>query len=37
MHFVHGDASGTAVAFDSEVFAVHGTFVGRCLDVMRGE
>lgn len=34
MHFIHGEACGTAVALDSEVFAVHNTFVGRCLDVM---
>ncbi|WP_266076459.1 DUF7522 family protein [Haladaptatus caseinilyticus] len=34
MHFIHGEARGTAVALDSEVFAVHNTFVGRCLEVM---
>ena len=37
MHFAHGDTSGTAVALDSEVFAVHNTFIGQCLDLMESD
>lgn len=34
MHFLHDETSGTAVALDREVFAIHDTFIGQCLDVM---
>ena len=34
MHFPHDEKCGTAVALDGEVFAIHNTFIGRCLDVM---
>ncbi len=37
MHFTHGELCGTAVALDGEAFAVQNTFVGTCLDIMRGE
>lgn len=31
MHFPHDERSGTAVALDGEVFAIHNTFVGECM------
>ncbi|MFC7080377.1 DUF7522 family protein [Halorussus caseinilyticus] len=34
MHFPHDETSGTAVALDGEVFAIHGTFIGQCMDAM---
>ena len=34
MHFPRDETSGTAVALDGEVFAVHNTFVGRCIELM---
>jgi len=34
MHFPHDETSGTAVALDGEVFAIHNTFIGQCLDAM---
>jgi hypothetical protein len=34
MHFPHDETSGTAVALDGEVFAIHNTFIGRCMDAM---
>ncbi|UPV73825.1 hypothetical protein M0R89_14925 [Halorussus limi] len=34
MHFPHDETSGTAVALDGEVFAMHNTFIGQCLDAM---
>ena len=35
MHFPLDETSGTAVALDGEVFAIHNTFIGKCLEVMR--
>jgi SpoVK/Ycf46/Vps4 family AAA+-type ATPase len=35
MHFPHDEKSGTAVALDGEVFAIHNTFIGQCLDAMQ--
>ena len=35
MHFVESETEGTAVALDAEAFAVHGTFVGRCREIMQ--
>jgi hypothetical protein len=34
MHFPHDETSGTAVALDGGVFAIHNTFIGRCMEVM---
>ncbi|PSP54789.1 hypothetical protein BRC82_08635 [Halobacteriales archaeon QS_1_67_19] len=34
MHFTHDETSGTAAAMDGEVFAIHDTFIGRCMDAM---
>lgn len=34
MHFARDETSGTAVALDGEVFAVHNTFLGRCIELM---
>ncbi|USZ68476.1 hypothetical protein NGM10_01750 [Halorussus salilacus] len=34
MHFPRDETSGTAVALDGEVFAVHNTFVGKCMEAM---
>ncbi|WP_134670907.1 DUF7522 family protein [Halorussus marinus] len=34
MHFAHDANTGTAVALDAEVFAVHNTFIGRCRELM---
>ncbi|NHN58633.1 MULTISPECIES: hypothetical protein [Halorussus] len=34
MHFPRDETSGTAVALDGEVFAIHNTFLGRCLEAM---
>ncbi|WP_158057073.1 DUF7522 family protein [Halorussus halophilus] len=34
MHFAHDETSGTAVALDGEVFAIHNTFIGKCLEAM---
>lgn len=34
MHFPHDETSGTAVALDGEVFAIHNTFIGQCMDAM---
>lgn len=34
MHFPHDETSGTAVALDGEVFAIHNTFIGKCLEAM---
>ncbi|WP_137286945.1 hypothetical protein [Halorussus salinisoli] len=36
MHFPHDETSGTAVALDGEVFAIHDTFIGQCIDAMDG-
>ncbi|MFC4551616.1 MULTISPECIES: DUF7522 family protein [Halorussus] len=37
MHFPHDETSGTAVALDGEVFAIHNTFVGKCMELMDDE
>jgi hypothetical protein len=37
MHIPHDETTGTAVALDGEVFAIHDTFIGGCLDAMEGE
>lgn len=34
MHFLRDEKRGTAVALDGEVFAVHNTFLGRCMELM---
>ncbi|WP_435178668.1 DUF7522 family protein [Halorussus sp. AFM4] len=34
MHFPHDETSGTAVALDGEVFAIHDTFLGQCMNAM---
>lgn len=34
MHFPNDETSGTAVALDGEVFAIHNTFIGQCMEVM---
>ncbi|MFC4450010.1 DUF7522 family protein [Halorussus aquaticus] len=34
MHFPHDETSGTAVALDGEVFAMHNTFIGQCMAAM---
>ncbi|WP_115865694.1 DUF7522 family protein [Halorussus litoreus] len=36
MHFAHDETSGIAVALDGEVFAIHNTFLGQCMDAMEG-
>jgi len=34
IHLPRDETSGTVVAFDAEVFAIHNTFFGRCVDLL---